>query len=140
MHLNTQKGLFENYRQCGICGKRLPDTYKEDYCPNCLNLKLLHDVKDFIRENEVNEYQVAEQFDIPVKMVKEWIREGHIEYKQNKENETIAGIHCRRCGAPVTFGTLCPKCLKLLNGNSIKGYSQTNHSNSEKMRFLDQND
>ena len=25
------------------------------------------------------------------------------------------------CGAPVTFGTLCPKCLRLLNGN--KGYS-----------------
>lgn len=137
MHLNTQRGLFENYRQCGICGKRLPNTYKEDYCPSCLSIQLLRDVKDFIRENDVNEYQVAEHFDIPIKMVKEWIREGRIEYKQNTENGTITGMHCQRCGAPVTFGSLCPKCLKLLNGNSMKGYGQADRSGNEKMRFLD---
>ena len=38
-----------------------------------------------------------------------------------ESSSTIAGLHCQRCGAPVTFGTLCPKCLRLLNGN--KGYS-----------------
>jgi predicted amidophosphoribosyltransferase len=46
-------------------------------------------------------------------------------------------MHCQRCGAPVTFGTLCPQCLKLLNGN-VKGYQvQQRSSTSERMRFLD---
>ncbi len=135
---SKKQGLFENYRQCSICGKRLPDTYEGDYCPPCLNIKLLREVKDFIREHEVNEYQVAEHFDIPVKMVKEWIREGRIEYKKNTDNGTITSVHCQRCGGPVTFGSLCPKCLKLLNGNGTKGYGQADRSKNEKMRFLDQ--
>ena len=140
MHLNTQSGLFANYRQCGICGRRLPNTYNKELCPNCLSIQLLRDVKDFIRENDVNEYQVAEHFNIPVKMVKEWIREGRIEYKQNTDSGTIASMHCQRCGVPVTFGSLCPKCLKLLNGNGMKGYGQADRSGNEKMRFLDNKD
>lgn len=137
MTFSKQQGLFGSYRQCGICGKRLPDSYKEQLCPSCMDIQLLRDVKDFIRENDVNEYQVAEYFDIPVRMVKEWIREGRIEYKQNNANGTIAGMHCQRCGANVSFGSLCPACLKLLNGSDRRGYGKLERNGNEKMRFLD---
>lgn len=139
MAANERTGLFNNYKACAGCGKRLPDTYTEDYCPNCKSAKLLHDVKDFIRENDVNEYQVAEYFQIPVRVVKEWIREGRLEYRTN-ENGASFSMHCQRCGAPVTFGSVCPKCLKLMNGTG-KGYGvNTNPSSNERMRFLDKDD
>ena len=139
MASNEKKGLFENYRQCALCGRRLAHSYEDDYCPACQEFKLLREVKDYIRANDVNEYQVAEHFQIPLKQVKEWIREGRIEYRQNPEQGTISGMHCLRCGAPVTFGTLCPKCLKLLNGN-IKGYEgKQSKAEDDRMRFLDNN-
>jgi RNA polymerase subunit RPABC4/transcription elongation factor Spt4 len=136
--LPTQdKGLFEDYHQCTLCGRRLPQSYKEEYCPACQDIQLLHNVKDFIRENDVNEYQVADHFQIPVKQVKEWIREGRIEYRMNRSGNAMSSVHCQRCGAPVSFGTLCPQCLKLLNSN-VKGYHvQQRKSSSDRMRFLD---
>ena len=101
--------------------KGLCHMTKENLCPRCLDLALFREVKEFIRTHDVNEYEVAEHFKIPLRQVKSWIKDGRIEYKQSESASTIAGLHCQRCGAPVTFGTLCPKCLRLLNGN--KGYS-----------------
>ena len=120
----TQKSLFNNYKQCDICKRPLP-------------AKLFHQVKDYIRNNDVNEYQVAAHFHIPLHRVKVWIREGRIEYKTSPNDNTINGLHCQRCGAPVNFGALCPKCLKQVN--SGKGYhvKKRNDDDDEKMRFLD---
>jgi RNA polymerase subunit RPABC4/transcription elongation factor Spt4 len=138
MDQNHAAGLFENYKVCSHCGRRLPDDYEEEFCPRCKDIMLLHDVKDFIREHDVNEYQVAEHFHIPVRMVKGWIREGHIEYRTNRA--ATFTIHCQHCGAPVTFGSVCPKCLKLLNGTG-KGYGlSSGASTDERMRFLENRD
>lgn len=78
-------------------------------------------MRDYIRANTVNEYEVAEHFHIPLRQIKEWIREGRIEYREVDTASTISGMHCQRCGAPVSFGTLCPNCLKLMNtqGRSV---------------------
>ena len=100
-------------------------------------LPVSNEVREFIRSHEVNEYEVAAHFDIPIGQVKAWIKEGRIEYKENS-TPSIMGVHCQRCGAPVSFGTLCPKCLKVLNGN--KGYGKTYRSDNHKMRYVDQND
>lgn len=129
---------FENVRLCEFCNRRLPHNYHQALCPNCVEYKLLHDVKDYIRENIVNEYQVAEHFQIPLRQVKRWIQEGHIEYRKTKDGAALSGMHCQRCGAPVFWGTLCHTCLKLLSNNT-KGYSiqQPNASADDKMFFLD---
>lgn len=136
--MDTSRNLFNNFKACENCKRPLPNSYIEALCPHCKESQLFFDVKDFIRNNDVNEYQVADHFDIPLKQVKGWIREGRIEYKEKGASNTIAGLHCQRCGAPVSFGSLCPKCLKVLNGN--KGY-KTNLPSSDdnsKMRYLDQ--
>ena len=134
--MDHTKSLFNNFNQCANCKRPLPRDYKEELCPRCMDLVLFSEVKNFIRENDVNEYEVAAHFDIPLKQVKAWIREGRIEYKE-KGSASISSLHCQRCGAPVTFGSLCPKCLKLLNGK--KGYQTFNSGSngSEKMRFFD---
>ena len=127
--------LFGNYKECEYCKRPLPIHYEKTLCPNCLDAQLFHEVKEFIRSNNVNEYEVAEHFGIPIKQVKAWIREGRIEYRTSESGSSIS-MHCQRCGAPVSFGTLCPKCLKLLNGS--KGVSmQKLNSGDNKMRYLD---
>ena len=50
-----------------------------------------------------NEYEVAEHFHIPLRQIKEWIREGRIEYHEVNTASTISGMHCQRCGAPVSL-------------------------------------
>jgi hypothetical protein len=134
MAQNQTTGLFASYKVCSICGKRLPDSYMEDCCPGCLDAKLLRDAKDYIRENNVNEYQVAEHFDIPVRIVKDWIREGHIEYRST--GSSTFTLHCQHCGAPVTFGSVCPTCLKLMNSSGKGGFRSVASDSNHQMRFL----
>lgn len=132
----TEEGLFGNFKHCKECGRALPVHYEHDLCPRCKDAELFRDVKEYIRSNTVNEYEVAEHFKISLKQVKEWIREGRIEYCIDDPSANVSSLHCLRCGAPVNFGTLCPKCLKVLNGN--KGFSSDNNpSEDSRMRFLD---
>ncbi|MCR5666311.1 MAG: hypothetical protein K6G01_05730 [Eubacterium sp.] len=125
-------------KQCEECGRAMPMDYPHDICPTCRENELFREVREYIRANDVNEYQVADKFDLPVEQVKQWIRSGRIEYKQQGEKGFISGNYCARCGASVSFGTLCPKCLRLMN-NQNKGVALGKPSNAEnnKMRFLD---
>ncbi len=129
------EGLFGKYKQCEYCSRPLPKNYDGNLCPKCLDTQLFREVKEFIRANDVNEYMVAEHFGIPLKQVKNWIKEGRIEYRTDDPANNISTMHCQRCGAPVAFGSLCPKCLKLLNGG--KGYSQQQADTDNRMRYLD---
>lgn len=137
--MDKTASLFDNLNACEFCKRPLPKAYKEKLCPACKEARLFYDVRDYIRDNDVNEYEVADHFNIPLKQVKSWIREGRIEYKEMGAGNSISGLHCQRCGAPVSFGALCPKCLKILNGN--KGYrSNVISDDNNKMRYLDQDD
>ena len=125
-----------NYKYCTFCGKPIPRSADFVCCPDCQELILFSAVRDYIRANDVNEFQVAEHFDIPLRMVKLWIKEGRIEYKTAGDGRYINSIRCSRCGAPATFGTVCAACLKLLN-NTVRGYGKQVASEDDKMRYLD---
>ena len=125
-----------NYKYCTFCGKPIPRSADFVCCPDCQELILFSAVRDYIRANDVNEFQVAEHFDIPLRMVKHWIKEGRIEYKTAGDGRYINSIRCSRCGAPATFGTVCAACLKLLN-NTVRGYGKQVASEDDKMRYLD---
>lgn len=110
----------------------------KDLCSVCEAQLIFDDVRDYIRSEEVNEYDVAEHFQIPLEMVRQWIKEGRIEYKERGE-KTIMNAYCQRCGAKVTFGTLCQKCLKEMN-DQRKGYSVKSALEEQepaKLRFLE---
>lgn len=129
-----QKDLFGNFKYCERCNRPLPLTYQGSLCPDCINQELFSQVKEYIRANNVNEYDVAEHFHISHHQVKQWIREGRIEYKDQSLN-AIKTLYCKKCGAPISFGTLCKKCAKNagISGHSTEGVIlQDGH-----MRFLD---
>lgn len=133
-----EKTLFHNARYCKDCGTILLDSYTRDLCSNCEAQRIFDEVRDYIRSQDVNEYDVAKHFDIPVGMVQQWIKEGRIQYKERGE-KTIMNAFCQRCGAKVTFGTLCQKCLKEMN-DQRKGYGVKAVSTEEengKLRFLE---
>ena len=73
-----------NKKNCLRCGKELPLRYEKDYCKNCEEAILFDEVRDYIRDNNVTESEVAEYFGIPKQKVKEWIRDGRVEYSGGK--------------------------------------------------------
>lgn len=133
---------YNNGKGCKRCGRMLPDTYLDELCPTCRETVLFDQVRDYVRSDDVTEYQVAEHFDIPVEKVRAWIKDGRIEYKDKNVKSSdgpagITGMYCSRCGARVTFGTLCTKCLKLLNENR-QGYAPVKKkTDGEKMRYFE---
>lgn len=133
--MNAEKGAY-NY--CKTCGRILAPTYKGELCPGCEENRLFDKVRDFIRKNDVTETQVAEHFGIPQKKVKGWIKDGRIEYKDDGDIRALVSLRCERCGATVTFGTLCSRCLRLMNSGKYEYKGGELEDN--KMRFLDQED
>jgi len=95
---------------CESCGKQLPANSKEPICWLCKDQELFEEVKEYIRNNDVREYEIATKFNIPVSHVRKWIREGRIQYKESET--TKLSTNCMICGVPILFGTMCTKCLK----------------------------
>lgn len=129
-----QQELFSNYKYCEYCGNPLSLDFEGNVCPACREQQFFREVKDFIRDNDVTEYDVAKHFNIPLHRVKQWIREGRIEYKQNSDGGKSIATHCKECGAPITFGTLCSKCLKK---QSMSGFSTITPNESGRMRYFE---
>ncbi len=128
--------LFENVKFCSICRGALPLDYEDELCPACKENQLFSEVKEYIRAGDVTEYQVAEYFNIPRRLVKKWITEGRIEYKE--EEEKLDSLHCAHCGTPITFGHLCQKCYRELNNLERTGFAAFQEgAEDHRMRFLD---
>lgn len=123
---------------CPQCGRILPQDYpKGDFCPACKEMNLFDEVREYIRANDVNEFEVAIHFNIPRSKVKEWIAEGRIEYKEEGGMRFLAHGLCELCGAPIPFGTICTKCKRKLNDERRQGFAIIKPSDEdERMRFL----
>lgn len=73
-----------NHKYCEHCGQPIPRSAEFNCCAHCQETILFHEVKNYIRENNVNEFQVAERFGIPLRIVKHWMKERRIEYVNPK--------------------------------------------------------
>lgn len=130
--LHEDRSEETNVKVCKQCNTRLSELYPHDLCPLCMERNLFNEVRTYIRENDVRENDVAEHFNIPVSKVRGWIREGRIQYKGDT-NKTIAGICCRICGKPISFGNLCSECHSLQN---LQVVANMKKSDDDAMRFL----
>ena len=130
-----KKSFFGNYKYCEGCHQLLESSYEFDMCPSCIEQEVFKQVRDYIRSNDVTEYEVAERFALPIERVKGWIREGRIQY-QDKPGEKTLGQRCARCGALILQGEFCTKCLNFLR--APKGTLVNNPFKDEesRMRFL----
>lgn len=71
MNHHVSEALFANdVDGCKECHRTLPKNYTEDICPACKERLLFSKVKEYIRTNDVTEYDVAKEFGIPLMKVK----------------------------------------------------------------------
>ena len=103
---------------CTKCGRRILGS--SGVCPFCADKELFAQVRDYIRENDVNEMQVAEHFGIPQDKVKDWIRDGRITYKEGS-GVIILDNYCEVCGRPIAFGSVCIECKREFNNRQKHG-------------------
>lgn len=120
-------------RVCQQCGKVLSKLYREDICPVCKEINLFSQVKEYIRANDVKEMDVAKEFDIPIRKVRGWIKEGRIQYKINDKKNKMGTIYCQMCGKPLEFGLLCHDCRKL---KELEVVGNAHKEDKASMRFL----
>ena len=67
---------------CSKCGKALPSSWIGDMCQECHDDSIYKEVRKYVEENDVGEYEVAEKFDIPVSTVRRWVKLGYMDYKK----------------------------------------------------------
>ncbi len=126
------KRIKEGKKNCVQCGRYLDAAYPEDICPFCKEANLFSEVKEYIRSHEVKENDVAEHFGIPIRKIREWIREGRIQYKGYDEKK-FSPLHCHVCGKPIEFGTMCSDCLHTQQLQVV--LQQRGYDNKGEMRF-----
>ncbi|MBO5373070.1 MAG: hypothetical protein J6A75_10205 [Lachnospiraceae bacterium] len=128
------RSLFDDEAKlCEGCRRVLPRNFTENLCHVCKERELFSEVKEFIRANDVTEFELADYFNIPHQKVRQWIREGRIEYKELRTPK-IESMLCQRCGEPIRFGNLCSKCQRQAN---TTGSAKIDRSNiEERIRHL----
>lgn len=130
-------GKREGYREqktCQQCGRYLNDLYTKDICPACMDMNLFSEVKEYIRENDVKENDVAEHFGLSIGKVRTWIREGRIQYR-GQDGKTLSSVHCQVCGKPIEFGTVCSECHRT---QGLQAVAKRYQEEKSAMRFIGQ--
>lgn len=135
-------------RSCRGCGKLYnylgPST---PACPACMQAmeEKFQKCKEYIRQNPgVNIQQVADENDVSVKMIKQWVREERLTFAEGSS----VGIECESCGANILTGRYCPACkgkmtqtfTDMVQKSRPQPEVKKQTPESAKMRFLDNDD
>ena len=100
----------ENNQYCEECNRPLPNNYNHSLCPVCEENQLFGMVKEYVRTHNVNEFELSKTLQIPLFKSRNWIKEGRMEYKELQQQ--IVLVHCEICGQQISFGRICPSCMK----------------------------
>lgn len=96
-------------KMCRLCGHMFKDFGQTDYCPDCAPKveSAIQNIRVFWMDHpNASAEECADHVGIPVKQVKEWIREQKIIAPTEKGSQ----IFCKVCQAPIQSGHLCTKC------------------------------
>lgn len=130
-------------RNCKNCGRLFNYISGSPVCPACKEEleKKFNQVKEYIREHgKAGIQQIADDNDVDVKQIKQWIREERLIFAQ----DSPVMIECENCGAPIRSGKYCPQCIGKMTNNLAKGIKQAptqevtkEMRDKDRMRFLD---
>jgi RecJ-like exonuclease len=95
-------------------------------------MNLFREVRDFIRNNDVGEEDVAKYFGIPKGQVRQWLREGRIQYKDHEGK--ISSLTCTICGKKIDYGNTCDECRRY---EKLQVVAKAHAMESSRMRYLD---
>lgn len=70
------------HKICKVCFKRMPNSATSDLCQACENEAKFKEVKEYLLHHVATEFEVADHFGLPLAKVREWIREGRMDYKR----------------------------------------------------------
>lgn len=102
---------MEHILACTICGRMFQITGLRAVCPDCFekDMRDFNTIRDYLYIHpRAKVFEVANNLDIPVPVIKRYLREGRLEIIE-KENQFLK---CEKCGKPICSGTQCDNCLK----------------------------
>ena len=131
---------------CRICKRLFDYLGGQKICPECRDAleKKFIEVRDYIRANpNVDITQIAEDNEVSVQQLNEWVREGRLEFTKGSPIK----INCEKCGASITSGRFCDKCKEQMAGNLSSAFKKDESASKkksidpkgEKMRFYREN-
>ena len=134
-----------NVRNCKKCNRIFNYVAGQVVCPTCREEleKKFQEVKKFIQDNRtVPLTVVAEECDVDVNQLKQWVREERLVFAEG----SAMGIDCEICGAPILTGRFCEKYKAETMSGLTNAYkrpeepvkqSKKDAADSARMRFLD---
>lgn len=130
-------------RNCKGCGKIFNYIGGVPMCEACKRAMedKFQEVKAYIYDNpEADINRVAEDNDVSVQQIRQWVREERLEFSENSR----VGLACEKCGRMIRSGRFCKPCKdKLANelGNMYQTPKETaikkDTKSNARMRFLD---
>ncbi|WP_058486032.1 hypothetical protein [Defluviitalea phaphyphila] len=130
---------------CKRCGKLFQYNGISQYCPVCMRYdeENFKKIKEYLYEHpKATLFQVAEDLDIPVKMIEHYLKEGRLEIV---ESENLF-LKCEICGTSIKSGRYCDKCVRYLDSDLKKAASEAARNllmqrerRDERMRYLNKN-
>lgn len=123
---------------CKSCGRLFNYMGGPKMCVNCQR-KLedkFQDVKKYLDENpRATVSQVADDMDVSVKQIKQWIREERLTLSE----ASMDGITCEHCGTPICSGRFCDKCKVAMQNTLSSAIDKPKKIESEAERKKDGN-
>lgn len=102
-------------RNCPVCGKVFVKISR-NLCPECIEKEETEyeQVRKYLKDNPgASVEEISELTGVDEKKILRWIREGRIDATHDMGD---TGLTCKRCGAEISIGNLCSKCIQLLSG------------------------
>ena len=139
------EGFSMNVRNCRKCGKLFNYISGMPICPACKDKleEKFQEVKKYIRENRFADIkEVAEQCEVEVGQIQQWIREERLEFTE----DSAVKMPCENCGEMIRSGKYCEKCKREMTNNlssvmnkpkAVLVEPKKPQSTGNKMRFLD---
>ncbi len=130
-------------KNCKTCGRLFNYLGGKPICQACQ--KDLEDkfqqVKAYLREHtHAGIQQVAEDNDVDVRQVKQWIREERLTFSK----DSPITIECENCGEPIRSGRYCASCVAKMQSNLGSAINKPKPvepkkdvRDKDRMRFLD---
>lgn len=134
-----------NVRNCKKCGTLFNYISGPPICLACKEKMedVFQVVKKFVRQNpHANLQTVAEECEVEVSQIKQWIREERLEFAE----DSAIMLPCENCGAMIRSGRFCEHCKNTMvkNLDSVRSKPKMlepekpkKKDSSNKMRFLD---
>ncbi|MCM1101281.1 MAG: flagellar protein [Clostridium sp.] len=103
-------------RTCKECRRIFNYLTGPVICPSCKDKleEKFQEVKKYVEEHPgVNMHQVAEECDVEVQQIRQWLKEERLELTEGSANF----LTCESCGCAIRSGRYCDKCRNNLANN-----------------------